>query len=940
MSEDCGPQPRPYRRPCSAGGGWVMGGPKWQHGNPAHEAIAVYNNVTKVADYRDPESEEYSPGGIEPYPREAGVVLGGVGCVTVPNGSCGGTWEPPCNGWSEADILGCAATIIGTNCFQAAGTTEDRSECRKIGFKNVQARKAWHGRHGFLDGENCPYERPEIECELCQYEPERPSAPQTKYLTVVRDCAWTYDFDVPHPDPDIHNSARIRRGYSVGRYTGLVTLSGCLDYAIYDGEEQTLDWHDDSSFEIGTATAAWYLTFLDFCNGRFQMNTAPVGASAFLEAIQAIYDGDTPPTNYSGTVEVDNTSITVHLELSGGPGSGQLAVWDLSVGLGDEYTSEDLYDDCVGLLNYWRLTDDAVYPWRTDGYTSTAPLVSYDEDAPKNPDVKFGPCELYDDTPCPDPCAIYPAGCGEGDPENPGECLEGGEGTHTAEWQADHMQPWIEQGYENGSALPVPWTGEVRGAPLPAGYQGYFDFEHLTYRYCSGIPYLFAYGAKSGQSNAGDFSDAVVPKSATQWTNNLDAAAQPPGAWVRHEQGTMRMQKWAEILVGRPSYNFFRPCGADRAAIDQTTIDCAGDEAARVGELRFPDAWPICGRIRVADAVADAGTVTVTLAEAAPYLETGDAVDFFNTSGINEVVTESNVTVTVVDETHFTYSGGSAPVGVWVKSHGAPHYAWHDTRSKGQFVVHGWQMNFRDYQERDRAIAQYAACGGEDCEALSEPGDPIRTEQAGNGMPREVTAYACTPGCVCRDPRNPSVVAISPNGEAFKSGITYGFFNPGADDRYGSAWQSEVQQVIPDPLWQAPHLECVVNPTPPPDYMDEPISLVEDGTDEAGWCAADSFGVTKYYAHRPYVEALCSVPSTADLGAAPALPDGIYLGWLSLAEVQSPTPPDGNVAAPSGVVSDLVQETPWGIWLGQEACVCGDGRFADEYAANGVTCLE
>jgi hypothetical protein len=130
--------------------------------------------------------------------------------------------------------------------------------------------------------------------------------------------------------------------------------------------------------------------------------------------------------------------------------------------------------------------------------------------------------------------------------------------------------------------------------------------------------------------------------------------------------------KWAEIKTEHASYNFFRPCGADRDARDAQN------------NLRFPNAWPICGQCGVASAASSGGIATIVLADPAPYLRTGDRVDFSGVAGLG-----ANLQVTVASATQFSVPGtvsGPYSAGGYVNSHGAPDSWWNDESPKGDFV--------------------------------------------------------------------------------------------------------------------------------------------------------------------------------------------------------------------------------------------------------------
>jgi hypothetical protein len=137
------------------------------------------------------------------------------------------------------------------------------------------------------------------------------------------------------------------------------------------------------------------------------------------------------------------------------------------------------------------------------------------------------------------------------------------------------------------------YDGSIIGAPLPAGYQGYFDFYATDYQSCveddghTILGYLFGWGLK----NAGLLRPSI-PWSATHWTSNDKVWQLPPGAWVFYNCNssfvecnsdptlgftyppakTIVAQKWAETKMGFVSQDFARPAGADRFVYDENSV--------------------------------------------------------------------------------------------------------------------------------------------------------------------------------------------------------------------------------------------------------------------------------------------------------------------------------------------------------------------------------
>lgn len=78
----------------------------------------------------------------------------------------------------------------------------------------------------------------------------------------------------------------------------------------------------------------------------------------------------------------------------------------------------------------------------------------------------------------------------------------------------------------------------------------------------------------------------------------------------------------------------------------------------------------------------------------------------------------------------------------------------------------------------------------------------------------------------------------------------------------------------------------------------------------------------------------------------PALPAGIYIGYLTLADLDTVSAVNGNILIPpqgqgypypdNSVAAPLQNDTPWGLFLKEVGCVCANGEFADDYTANGA----
>lgn len=442
-------------------------------------------------------------------------------------------------------------------------------------------------------------------------------------------------------------------------------------------------------------------------------------------------------TVYSWTV-----SYSIYLTLEGTP-RYQLS-YSGALTLSGVNASASVYADVVSLLGEWNLADDAQYPPRTDGVWQIAPLMSRDE-LPSNqsPLQGFVPYYVNDlrapitdangngpwTTPVnpPPPGWTYAPNNNDGSglpPSDPG--YDGAVG-----WQPTYsLMAWFDvngwgftfpYGYNSGNAtatglVQFALTGAVLGAPKAAGYQDFFDFRAQVWRCCefeteAGETDINWYLAGYGEwlHDVISATGAQLPLNCTQWTSRLDAFSKPPYAYLiqgdpgiyatppdtrAHRADALWAQKCCEYAELWPSYNFFRPAGADRFLIDEGTAVCvsglsgntftsvdyqgnpvtlgvatgdawggasvggwfaisvsgstvtlgtklwdvpsgwaapSGDTATVFGRLRFPSAPAILGRDAVNGVTNNGdGTVTLTLAAAEPWLLTGDKLDLFS----------------------------------------------------------------------------------------------------------------------------------------------------------------------------------------------------------------------------------------------------------------------------------------------------------------------
>lgn len=1158
----------PFRAPC---GEWrpVQHAPCFQHTKNSEKNLPEWKNTTTVPDWRPTSDPNYQANGIPPYPRKSdggAIYVSGTGCIDSGgvdpmwpaddgSGDCPGPCGSPChvdenqvstpgeqlcNTWfskgpdSPFPYNACrhddaTHVTVDFNCYEKTGATVDHSKCRKIGFKNVQARKSWHGSWGWMSHERIiswfpgvPSDSCPATCE-CAYEPMRPTPDQTKYLQLdVRASAFS------SLDGSTVASASCTRSCSVDRYSGVSTLTSCSDtgdalmlsnlqgflgnkiftpslLAEY-GRQQVIPFQPGGAYNTGTAVAT-----VTGCEPSYSAEAHDNSGGGTLATLQVdIQNGSYLLRNYAlpnilllqEVITIENAVTSWVIDTYSTDGSEHVHS-EVTATLRQPYAALDVYNDCNALLHLWKLDDDALYPWRVDEYVGVAPLITYDESPATEPST-VGVC--------------------------PGTI------------------PYVING--NGR------TGRILGAPLPyPGAGPHFDFTHLTYRSCNpaGVNdarYIYSHGAWAhnappspippytldnstvrkiidhteargvgglvititvdSDSNindndlcvvcggftfdgayvvekvdgthfklhtqfdgvshyriildvdsppvpaacadgiiaratlnndatfyyTGDTTDLAVPQSATQWTQNwelgpITAGDIPAGASMIFQNGTLYMQKWAEIKVPRPSMNFARPCGIDRYQINhdlvkcvQTVVDsnqpavvsvietsglsngdkviCCGcgidglytvhindathirldnfqpisdlytapDEVCSTGiiaKLRYPNAPVLCHPVKVVGATK-ASPIVISTSEPT-YLVTGDTVTISDVTG--NIQANGTFTIKSKSQTEFELNGTSGLFdytgGGTITTDGTADYGWDDNQPKGEFMYAFFNFNFRDHGEADRMCNQaHNVC--HDCSSAPIPDgincvqvsgswqSDVRLNQSINGLDRSVNLFKFYQPCLHFDRCEPQVMACIEQGgsETFAgkpshiiSILPYGasldpdhdtvsFF---LDERYGARWQAAFFQSVTDPFWEQPPKPCFDDTF----TGDKIQSLCAQHEDDGSCMITKCDGTTGsiYYAHEPLVENLFTVPA----GAPPLYP-GIHIGYLSWSDLQSATPPDGNLLRPPvgtgyapevGGVDPTIPipaTTPWGTVIREWQCICKSGDFSADYIEN------
>ena len=960
-----------------------------------------------------------------------------------------------------------------------ANQTESLAQCKKIGYKNVQAKRQWHGTPGFYfdaptEAYYCPIEGDCVSgtyCNPAPYQSYSNTASQTKYGSVSYNI--TVDYNVACV-PSSSYTDTYEASLSVNPQSGVVTVNsgsfGCGTASGYAGlmgttpagwigiiynppspgfafpgcgvsegdtmvmscDESSYTWTiSDGSGDETTVSASWTITATSFDYNYSHSITgedACGGGLITYDTVAITLSITDSSMSYSNVAYLDPS----YCENCGEPYASVYITASFSNGI----SAGSILSDIDTLLGEWDMTDDALYPWRTDGDTSVAPMVSRNEVPGNVSPLEFVPfavaCTPCAESGCPNDCDTSCAGC----PEGYG-CVY----TEDCYGNAVCSEDWAITYSYNLATDPnaLLYDDSILGAPKPAGYQGFFDFRWEDWQIVGTIGGLPDYEIVGwGSGSPGNFG---VPLNATQWTNLQEAIQFPGGAWIFYNlnpsvaangdcfnpgancpspAAILIAQKWAETKVPFPSQNFFRPAGNDRFVYDEENVYAIGstsggpgpgtqinlldtvhcDATTSVvatglwgpypdtdGNLYFwsvtgggasvtldlpiylcPDTWastsrdgqasspstlycfgklrwstgnpstdpfPILGRGGVTSVAEYMGSSSVSELTASALPNMGMIL---TTVGYDEIdiydkfmnLLSSAAQVTRIDDSHFTVPVGLTTIqnAAWIMSHGAPNYKWDDQFPKGDYVYTDWTYWPRQSYEPTRINTVYAACAGELCGTDPSTGCDCSAITCETPAGSVFSGFTQTPGCVAFNPCTPGVLCISPNGESFQNGATYGFASINLDEEYGSGWQAEFQQVMTDLLWQVPHVPAT-NPcaTETTTWIEDDGTCEPDGTGGANCANMDG---CVYFPHRPLVEARTSVPS-----GAPSLPSGITIGWVS--PVTDPTSPDALYPSNSNV-GGINVNAPWVIWENECGCIQGSGRFDDIYENQVVTC--
>jgi hypothetical protein len=564
------PSQTPFRLPCEA----VAGKPRFFWGGPfAHGTSPVlvdkYVNTTTV-----PSPVDGSP--IPPFERWTPDPSGGGSCEV--HHCSTGEFDAPCAAWTRPYPVNTFAHTPGDQVNFAVA--------KKRGFKNAAACRFWSGvpgygvaRDGGLDTTQCCGDG-----TIKKWNGARLTIESTKFLTVAissENILTDYHYDgsgnLTGTTVAFDDTSAVSQ--SIDPNSGLLSFSGFavnpnssanhslaqLAFAFWTPsqivEKATTPFLDGTPFSTVECTdnsitvkdsdgrIIETLTW-DFAAGIANHKTYEYSGTGaqFLDEEITISFSDAG-LFYSDTVNTWSSFGGADLELAA------KQVITMNATLGGANTSASILADIVAMLALWPLNDNALYPFRTDTKVSVAPLVSRDE-------------------------------------------------VQTTAFTADFYTVNGDGTLSLNTADTRVATGDIIGAPLPAGYQSSFNFAYEDWTGCCDVPgdgsrnwawYQLGWGMTVGTFN--NAASCSLPLNCTQWTNYFQAVNKPQGAsLIYNEPGTafypgdcvsssapsgtldggkLWGYKYAEILDAWPSQNFARPAGDEKFAFDETRVYCA-----------------------------------------------------------------------------------------------------------------------------------------------------------------------------------------------------------------------------------------------------------------------------------------------------------------------------------------------------------------------------
>lgn len=487
-----------------------------------------------------------------PYPR-----CGDREGDTCPNSCGGGAGDIQCGPWPESFVPTTAGghILANENLFDASETAAIvEAICPSTGHKVSQSTKQWHGVLPF---------------NFC---PDGCTTNSAKYLTISITISGAL-----RDNDDFCNSVKVydeTRTWTVNRYSGEITASTHCNSWIRVQTSPGV-WENITPLSVDTLP---FYTVPDVCDG---------------DSVPAMYDFyRTQSDSISADISIGATGIEWHTVNAVTPtpgqcdplanqeyvtGGGQLITseFDVVVVYSGAYTSTNVSDDCKNAMSFWELKNHLLLPFRTDTWRTVGVISKYKEKGETSPASGPDNCETVDDYLSPIGSPPYSS-------------------WNQRAWFDPDAYVWIFAAGEDSSTaaateLRLIYDGSIIGKPFTPGDGGslvsglpdrMWGWQHKTWGCYSDMSgdhnEVRWYGAESGANGTlFDATDAVIPTSASLWTEQIPAGDYPPGLWVIWTGlDYVTMQKQCEQVVSFPAFNLFGPCGYFRHVMDYGIADC------------------------------------------------------------------------------------------------------------------------------------------------------------------------------------------------------------------------------------------------------------------------------------------------------------------------------------------------------------------------------
>lgn len=778
----------------------------------------------------------------------------------------------------------------------------DWGVCKKRGYKNVVAMKAWHGEPPFTSKARC----------LPALSGDTPYT--TKYLSAQG--TWRYDMkwsDAGTYHCNAHGGVDGNMDFSASvdqrssKVTENETLSiiaknnvfeiPSLAMGVLQFENCTpsfLGYYSGLTVDPGDPTKEWNIC--TYTSGEDGVIHGGKCVSTTLEVHETGYI-------FIQTISLFNQTLPQHDLVFN-------STETITVNLSDEYDYKALNSDVNTLLNQWNLLDDVIYPWKLNEPYIMVPKVTYAEGGPTSPLiglVSTANSDCVNQKPlCKYSYTAYGATINWDDCTARPEWPQMPTGWTDCAGQQDIMT--CNYSTTNACAANCKQDGRIIGGPALVGHFGTIDFNRENREDLCCSCSCDTYNADLIKSWGGQSPLHHV----TQWPSLVESNMIYYGGFASINDSSNSMStcsssnnvlsigndilmkgKWAEIIqMDKPSRNFRMPCGignsGDWTLINNQDTSVLGESSnaytgncvsqcksgllnsgttyscyANTGEGTQKERWPQFGLsgnacstiIEVISGVSTTSGASISLSGLFTG-EIGDYVNGYFTLG-NAAIFSAGVfqIVDIPSPTGLTISGVFPMVNDYLSGwiDVAQNEDWFDNRPKGDFVVRYWN---------------YPTFAGEGTTGRNNLNHYLGNQVAyGKGV-----AWA---------PCDPSIALIVPSGsiEASTSGqfgrnASFTIMGDLTPASFGARFHYVVQQWMTDPMWTPPSKPCcLVNPPDrsdcqPKDNDDTSASNIthtweeDDGSCVLSWdetLLTDNGGLNitrhHFYPMRPFVEA-------------------------------------------------------------------------------------